>query len=243
MTTATTAPATSADPVLATEAAPRSFARSRSVPTPESSSAIRKRGWGGVKATAAAIGSGDMFFKIEEQKKLFAFVNEYPFDWHACHWLDWISEGSKSIICWDSLRDDDNNPTMPEPCQLCRAGDKPKKLSVFFNVVSLEEPDTPILKVLEVGKMVSDMIQDYSEDSKTSPLNKTGLFFEVSKTGDQKKPTYKIVPVKARDFPEDYGFAAPSVEALATVAKDQKTEPVKEPLSAEKMRELVDKLP
>jgi hypothetical protein len=233
MTTATAAP---------TEKT-RTFGVSRSVPAPESSAAIRKRGWGGVKAVAASIGSGDMFFKIEEQKKLMAFVNEDPFDWHACHWLDWITEGSKSVICWDSLRDADNNPTMPERCALCLAGDKPKKLSVFFNVISLEDPETPILKVLEVGKMVSDMIQDYSEDSKTSPLNKPGLFFEVSKTGDPKKPTYKIVPVKARDIQEDYGFAPPSDDALASAAKDQKTEPVKEPLSAEKMRELVDKLP
>lgn len=239
MTTA----ATETNPVLATTPIPRTFGRSRSVPAPESSTAIRKRGWGGVKAVAASIGSGDMFFKIEEQKKVMSFVNEDPFDWHACHWLDWISEGSKSVICWDSLRDDDNNPTMADPCPLCRAGDKPKKLSVFFNVISLEDPETPILKVLEVGKMVSDMIQDFSEDSKTSPLNKPGLFFEVSKTGDQKKPTYKIIPVKARDFEEDYHFAPPTAEALAAAAKDEKVEPVKEPLSAEKMRELADKLP
>lgn len=240
MTTATSTAAP--NPVLATEPIPRTFGRARGVPAPESASAVRKRGWGGVKAVAASIGSGDMFFKIEEQKKVMAFVNEDPFDWHACHWLDWITEGSKSVICWDSLRDDDNNPTMPDACPLCLAGDKPKKLSVFFNVVSLEDPETPILKVLEVGKMVSDMIEDYSEDSKTSPLNKAGLFFEVSKTGDQKKPTYKIIPVKARDFEEDYRFPPPTAEALAAAIKDQKFEPVKEPLSAEKMRDLADKL-
>lgn len=222
----------------------RSFGRSRSVPAPESSNAIRKRGWGAVAKVAATVGSNaDLFLKVEEQKKLIAFVNADPFDWNTSHWLEWIAEGSKSVICWDSLKDDEDNFTMPERCPLCAAGDKPVKLSVFFNVISLENPEDPALKVWEVGKMVYKLIEDYADDPKTSPLNKVGLFFEVSKSGDQKKPVYKLVPVKGRDFEEDYGFPAPSPEAIAELAKDEKTSPVKDPLPLDKMRELADKLP
>lgn len=225
---------------MTTAAPPRTFGRSRAVPSEDSATTPHRDGWAAAKATASSIGSGDLWYKIDETKKILCFVDDQPFDWHSAHWLDFIAEGSKSVICWDSLKDENDNPLMPSSCALCKEGDKPNKLSVFFNIISLETPEAPALKVWEVGMMTYKLLEGYAMEAKTRPLNKEGLYFEVSKTKDAKVP--KVVPVKGRDLLEDYGFEPLPQDVIAELAKGRKSGPLKEPHPLEKMREFADKI-
>lgn len=225
-----------------TEAPARSFGRSRTIPATTSTPSGKAKGWGGYHKTASQLGDANVYLKVDEEKKIIIILDEAPFDFYNCHWVDQITEGSKSVTCWDSLLDDNDEPTMP-PCPLCAAGDKPSKVSAFFNVISLENPAIPSLKVWEMGKQAADQLADYSEDPKTSPINKDGLYFEVSKVKSGKRIEFRVKSVKARDLEEDYGIQPLSEETISDLAKNRKSERLKDPMDEKQMRDVLSLLP
>lgn len=228
-----------------TEAPARTFGRSRALPAGDDKAApvSSSRGWGGYQQAAATMGDANLYLKVDAEKKIILILDAAPFDFYKSHWVEQIPEGSKSVICWDSLLDDNGEPTMPERCLLCAAGDKPAKISAFFNVISLENPAIPALKIWEMGKQAADQLAEYSEQPKTSPINKDGLYFEVSKATAGKRIEYRVKDVKGRDLDEDYGIQPLPEDAIQALAKNLRTDRLKEPLDAKAMKAIVDLLP
>jgi len=227
-----------------TAEASKTFNRSRAVPANNSDSPAKgsSRGWGAYHKAASQLGDAGSYLKVDEERRIILILDEAPFDTFNCHWVESITDGSKSVACWDSLVDENEEQTMP-PCPLCRAGDKTTKISVFFNVISLENPAVPTLKIWEMGSQAAKQLADYADVPKTSPLNKEGLYFEVSKAKSGKRVEYRVKDVKARDLEEDYGIAPLSADVIADLAKNKKTGRVKEPLDEKQMREVLDLLP
>lgn len=226
----------------ATDTPTRAFSRSRALPTDPPSAANKATGWGGYQKAASQLGDANLYLKVDAEKKIIIILDAEPFDFFTCHWVDGITEGSKSVTCWDSLLDGNDNPTMP-PCPLCRAGDKPSSVSAFFNVISLENPEVPTLKVWETGKQSADQLSEYSQQPKTSPLNKAGLYFEVSKATAGKRVQYRVNDVKGRDLSEDYGIEPLADEVIAELGKNRKTGRLKEPLDEKAMKAVLDLIP
>lgn len=225
-----------------TDAPARTFGRSRTLtPNAKGGNNARATGWGAYHKTAAQVGEGNAYLKVEEEKKIVKLLDADPFDFYTCHWVE-KAEGSKSITCWNSLLDDDGRRTMPE-CPLCETGNKPTKVSAFFNVVSLENPTNPEFKVWEMGKQAADQLAEYSEEAKTSPLNRDDLYFCVSKAKGKGRIEYRVKDVKARDLADDWGIEPLTEEQTAAFDSERKTERLKEPLGEKEMIDLIPLLP
>jgi hypothetical protein len=228
-----------------TETATRSFGRTRTLKSPDAAPAAAPaaKGWGAYQKAASTLGDANLYLKVDGEKKIIVILDDAPFDFYKSHWVEQIPEGSKSVTCWDSLLDENDEPLMSERCALCAAGDKPAKISAFFNVISLENPSLPALKVWEMGKQAADQLAEYSEQPKTSPINKAGLYFEVSKATAGKRIEYRVKDVKGRDLEEDYGIPPLPQEVIEEMAVGKKTERLKEPLNEKQMLEVADLLP
>lgn len=189
-------------------------------------------GWGAYDRVVEQNSDYAQYLKIGPDPTVIKVIDAAPFDNFVCHWVDEITEGSKSIRCWGT-----------HECPLCRYGDKPKKFSVCFNVISLEDPENPALKIWEAGVKIARTLKDISLDKKRGPLNRADLYFSISKTQkSQKQVEYQLERVRAEFLDEEYGVQPLTDAQLALFAADRVTEPVKQPLSAAAMREVVDLL-
>lgn len=189
-------------------------------------------GWGAYDRVVEQNSDFAQYLKITADPIIIKVIDASPFDNFVCHWVDEITEGSKSIRCWGNSE-----------CPLCRFGDKPKKFSVCFNVVTLEDPENPALKIWESGVKIARTLKEISLDKKRGPLNRPDLYFSISKTQKSTKQTeYHLERVRAEFLDEEYGVDPLPESVLAKFAADRVTEPVKQPLSAAAMREVVELL-
>lgn len=186
--------------------------------------------WDAMEKIASASGS-DLFLKIDEHRKIIKVVSDGPFDVFNSHWIEEISEGSKSIRCWGTSE-----------CPLCMIGDKPKKFSACFSVISLEDPLVPSLKVWEAGIKVARQLKEIATDAKRGPLNRSDLYFSISKIKKAKSIEYTLERVKERDLDEEFGIEPLDPSTLDAFSEQRHTESVKEPLDEKAMREIVDLL-
>ncbi|MFH9731901.1 hypothetical protein [Streptomyces sp. NPDC017260] len=218
-------------------------------PAPESTTAARREpiagrvmpsgtapshgaGWDDVEKIASAAG-GDQYLKVTENRMVIKILGDGPFDVFASHWIDEIEDGSKSIRCWGN----------PE-CPLCQIGDKAKRFSACFDVVSLEDSDYPVLKTWDVGIKLARQLKEIATDAKRGPLNRGDLYFTIRKEQKKKAVEYTLERVKERDLEEEYGVAPLDEGALEQFAAKchEYGDQVKEPLDQEAMEEIVQLL-
>lgn len=185
-------------------------------------------GWGGMDKMASAAG-GDLFLKVEEKPTIIKILDASPFDNYVAHWLDEVEEGSKSIRCWADAGS----------CPLCAIGDKPKKFSACFNVISLEDPALPVLRVWEAGVKIARQLKEIALDDKKGPLDRADLYFSIKKVQKAKAVEYILERIRSRDLEEETGVKPLPDSKVAEFLADCHTDPVKETLDAETMEELV----
>lgn len=204
----------------------------RVVKSGDASAPAHGAGWDDVEKVASASG-GDAYLKVTENRQVIKILNDGPFDVFASHWIDEIEEGSKSVRCWGN----------PE-CPLCAIGDKAKRFSACFDVVSLEDPEYPIMKVWDVGIKLARQLKEIATDAKRGPLNRADLYFTVRKEQKKKAVEYTLERVKERDLEEEYGVSPLHEEALEQFAAQchEYGVKVKEPLDADAMEDIVQLL-
>jgi hypothetical protein len=189
-------------------------------------------GWGATDRMIEQNSDFAQYLKITGEPTVIKVLDNAPYDNFVCHWIDEIQEGSKSIRCWGNA-----------DCPLCRFGDKPKKFSVCFNVITLEDPEHPALKIWEAGVKIARQLKDISLDKKRGPLNRSDLYFTIYKTQKTQKNTeYHLERIKDRDLQDEYGIDPLTDEQLERFFKERTVEPTKLALSAQEMREIVQLL-
>jgi hypothetical protein len=153
-----------------------------------------RTGWGGYRETKAKSGFGADFLKFNDtgEAMLLKFIEAEPFASYRQHWIDRQS-GKRSWVC---IEDD---------CPLCDAGDTPS-FRIAFNVLLLSD-DKPINKVWEVGPRLAEQLEAKAKDKRTGPLDRSDIYWAVSRTGKKSKTSYSVDPVKARDLKEDWEMA------------------------------------
>ncbi|MFB7311691.1 hypothetical protein [Streptomyces sp. NPDC056192] len=189
-------------------------------------------GWDAMEQTASASGS-DMYLKVTEKAAVIKMCGDGPFDVYNSHWIEEIDEGSKSVRCWGT----------PE-CPLCAIGDKAKRFSACFDVISLEDPAVPTLKVWEAGIKIARQLKDIATDTKRGPLNRADLYFTIKKEQKKKSVEYTLERVKERDLYEEYDVEPLSDDAMEAFLAEchQWGDKVKETLDEDAMGEVVDLL-
>ncbi|WP_411087763.1 hypothetical protein [Streptomyces sp. 061-3] len=189
-------------------------------------------GWDAMDKAAAASGS-DMYLKVTEDATVIKIPGDGPFDVYNSHWIEEIEDGSKSVRCWAT----------PD-CPLCQIGDKPKRFSACFDVISMADPATPALKVWEAGIKIARQLKDIATDTKRGPLNRADLYFTIKKETKKKSVEYTLERVKERDLYEEYDVEPLTDDALEAFVAEchQWGDKVKETLDEDAMGEVVDLL-
>ena len=158
-------------------------------------------GWGGWRETRSKHSNFGEDFKVEYKRRyLIRILDDEPFATFGQHWLDDMPPKTrKSYVC------------LEEDCPLCDILDDKAKPLALFNVLEFVETKqgketviVPKLKVWQIGSGVVQILEDYADDPKTSPIS--DFYWAVSKSkGANKGPTtYTITPVKERDVKDDW---------------------------------------
>ena len=155
--------------------------------TPSHSSVVQK-GWAAAKKAAA--NSNKTFttdFRFDEDVQLIKFISDEPMAFMQ-HWVN--RPGKKSFI------------SIGEGDPLIAVGSKPDQ-KFAFTVLNLSDED-PQLQLMVVGVRLCGQLEKLASNSKTGPLNRSDLYWAVSKSGQGTKTSYSIVPVKERDLAEEW---------------------------------------
>ncbi|MEV5265215.1 hypothetical protein [Streptomyces werraensis] len=202
----------------------------RVVKTGSNAAPATAAGWDDVDKVAAAAGGGDQYLKVTENRMVIKILSDGPFDVFSSHWIDEIEDGSKSIRCWGT-----------PACPLCQIGDKAKRFSACFDVVSLEDPEYPVLKTWDVGIKIARQLKEIATDDKRGPLNRSDLYFTIRKETKKKSVEYTLERVKERDLDEEYGVQPLDAEALAAFQAEchEYGDRVKEVLDEDAMEDIV----
>lgn len=125
------------------------------------------------------------------EEVLIKFLDAVPFAPIYQHWFQ-TANGRRAYTCAGFTT-----------CPLCARGDKAKSAD-YLNIVVLGEK--PELKVWIASPDPAAAIEERATSKRTSPINKDGLYFAVSK----KKATnnffsYSIDPVRADELDADWG--------------------------------------
>jgi hypothetical protein len=202
----------------------------REAPEPAEENSSGTGGWGRMDKLANQA-SGDLYLKVTEDPIVIKILDADPFDNYVAHWIEEIKEGSKSVRCWGGSE-----------CQLCSIGDKPKKFSACFNVISFEDPSNPELRVWEAGVKLARQLKDIALDERRGPLNRDDLYFTIAKSQKAKAVEYHLERIKARDLEEETGVEPLGAAEAEQFLADRRTEPVKDLLDSAEMAALVKTL-
>lgn len=155
---------------------------------------------------------GKEFQVPEGEQQLVRFLDDEPFESYYRHWLRDRPKGERQTFT-----------CIGEECPLCEAGDKPAFL-VLFNIIDMLAEGGPAAKVWSASPNPAGLIEEFALNEKYAPLNRLDGYFAVSK----KKGTngifgYSMMPVKARDLPEDWDGLKPLTEPeIEKLAADRK---------------------
>lgn len=218
-------------PEQATAEPPRFKRKGESMPPRPASRA--NSGWGAVDALATADGFVTPL-KITDDWLLIKFLEDKPFDVYRQHWFD----GIKGQRGWRCLNIDGDTP-----CLLCdELGDTAQAANSFFNVLAfLGGEDGPTLEVLRAPKGLTKDIKELNEDSRFKGLTDPKLYAELrKKTEGEKRITYQLQPVRARDLKDEWDIEALTEEAIANIAGGQcHSEPISSVREMHEYRALV----
>jgi len=162
-----------------------------------------------VGTRSSASGPRVNVFKVEneDEEVLMKFLEPHAFAPIFQHWL--LVDGKRrAYTC------------IVKECPLCARGDKPKS-SDWFNVIDMsgEEPE---LKVWYASPDPAAAIKARATNKRTSPLNRDGLYFVVSKTKSSKGNgilEYSIDPVREDEL-DVWGAKPISAEKISEFEKE-----------------------
>lgn len=189
---------------------------------PRNADAIQS-GWGAAKKLKAEGGTFANEFKITDKPQLIVFLQDEPYAVYKQHWVEsgLSSTKKKSFICWGD-----------KSCPLCVIGERADK-KYAFNVAVItgkEGQEEAEIKSLIAGVTLFDNILDEHEGS-DGPL--TSGPWTLHKTGEKKKPTYKLKRIEGRKLDADWRLTEEEVEEiveesdLELYTKDQHRPPAK----------------
>lgn len=165
-------------------------------------------GWSADRRVQVNRGDRPTQFKVPDdgEEILIAFLEDKPFASFFQHWVK-TDKGRRGYVC------------LGKGCPLCARGDRPKSQD-WFNVVELVNSgvnvDLPRLTLWYASADPAERIKERADNKRTSPINKGGQYFAVSKrTGKNGFNTYSVDPVKEDELTEDWG-----VEPLTDVIKN-----------------------
>ena len=153
-------------------------------------SSVIQTGWAAAKKAVAK--SNKTFatdFRFDEDVQLIKFIGNEPMSFMQ-HWVN--RPGKKSFI------------SIGEGDPLIAVGSKPDQ-KFAFTVLNLSDED-PQLQLMVVGVRLCGQLEKLDSDKKTGPLNRSDIYWAVSKSGTGTKSSYSITPVKERDLAEDWGI-------------------------------------
>lgn len=134
------------------------------------------------------------------EEVLVKFLDDRPFAPIFQHWL-MVDGQRRAYTC--IYRAPDSEGENGQNCPLCDRGDKAKS-SDWFNVVVLGEK--PELQVWYATADPASGIKEKAEGKRTSPINKEGLYFAISKRkASNGFNTYSIETVKEDELETDWG--------------------------------------
>lgn len=148
-------------------------------------------GWSGYTKVRKETNEFAKNLEVTDEELVIKFLDKEPFATFNQHWIE--RKGKRSWPCTDE-------------CPLCDLGDK-AKTQVMLNVLEFSDPDNPTVVVWQVGTMVADIIAGFAKSSKTSPIDRSDLYFSVNKTGGGKRGgrvSYNLRPIKERDLLADW---------------------------------------
>ena len=153
-----------------------------------SNSSIIQTGWAAAKQAAANSNKAYATdFKFDEDVQLVKFISDEPMVFMQ-HWVN--RAGKKSFI------------SIGEGDPLIEVGSIPSQ-KFAFTVLNLSDEE-PQIQLMIVGKRLCSQLEKLTSDKKTGPLNRTDMYYAVSKSGTGTKTTHTVVPVKERDLAEDW---------------------------------------
>lgn len=207
------------------------FRRKGETPPPASRA---NSGWGAVDALATS----DFItaLKITDEWLLLKFLEARPFDVYRQHWF----EGIKGQRGWRCLNEDAKSP-----CILCDdLGDTPQAANSYFNVAAFLTADQdPTLEVLRAPKGLTTDIKGLNEDPRFEGLTDSKLYVAVRKKVEgEKRTTYQIEIVRARDLKDEWDVEPLSPELIAELSGQCHTEPISNLRELADYKDLIDDL-
>jgi hypothetical protein len=171
-------------------------------------SAVIQQGWAAAKkAVAKSTKSFATDFRFDEDVQLIKFISDEPMAFMQ-HWVN--RPGKKSFI---SIGEDD---------PLIAVGSKPDP-KFAFTVLNLSDED-PQVQLMVVGIRLCGQLEKLASNAKTGPLNRSDLYWAVSKSGQGTKTSYSIMPVKERDLAEEWEIdpvaASEMIKTLKPLGQD-----------------------
>lgn len=125
------------------------------------------------------------------EEVLIKFLEDKPFAPLFQHWVQ-TENGRRAYTCLGFTE-----------CPMCAKGDKAKS-SDWINVVVLG--DEPALMVWYMSPDPASAVKERAQGKRTSPLDKDGLYFAVSKKkGSNGFFSYSVDPVKEDELETDWG--------------------------------------
>lgn len=166
----------------------------------EEGSDVVGRGWSSNKRPQR--GNLNRFsVKDDGEEVIVKFLEDEPFAGIYQHWILEQGNQRKAYVCLGL-----------ETCPLCAVGDKAKPAD-YFNIVAFSE-EGPELQVWIASSDPSKAIQEKAESKNSSPINKKGLYFAVSKKkGKNGFFSYTVERVR-EDEAETWGFAPLTPEQI-----------------------------
>lgn len=166
--------------------------RSASRTEPSRGHSVR-RGWEGAKANKAKRQIGDEFKVKENTDYLLKFLEPEPFATYLEHFIKSLASNGEraSFVC------------LEEDCPLDAIGDKPGDRALF-NVAIIDDRGHATPMWWKATSSILDLIEDYAFSERNSPIDRTDLYFEVSKKKAKNGIfQYRIEPIKARDLADE----------------------------------------
>ncbi len=177
------------------------------------------RGFGAFSKIA---GRKSNLFRVEDDTRIIAFLEEENFGSTNRHWIDVIDPetGKRRTTVKNCIKGvpgvekrpvkEDGNEDMG--CPLCKAGDSPKA-TAYFNVVDLEDPTVSLVweaTTEPFGKILKRYELRRKNDQN---LNDPDILWAVSKEANGQNgkgaKVYSVDPVKLRDLSEDWPSVSP----------------------------------
>jgi hypothetical protein len=164
-----------------------------------------RRGHSAARQVADSTSSFAQAFRLTENIQIIKFLEDDPYANFTRHWIDRKSPTGtvrRSFTCMKNFR---------KECPLCEGGDKPTSVSAY-NIALIGDDGVPILKTLDAGPKILNIIENYARDPKVAPISRG--YFLASKSGKMGTVNYQFVPIKPHSLEEDYDITPPSAEEL-----------------------------